>query len=168
MCHHSTPFSKGTCRFAQKKLNDLQQAIDTSCTCYVTETVPNTWTSLPLTYIGGTDMQYPGTLAYVIPSVIPSTAKNVLIYVILYTSSANSKYQSIKIFTQDGSNKRYEKYLFSYSYPQNAINTNSGNMWFPMPANRRIYMIVTDDAGLHCGANLFAIGYNWHPPCVLR
>ena len=104
-------------------------------------------------------MRHPSTLSYVIPSVIPSTAKNVLVFATMYTGSANRVSQSIKIFTQ-GRSKRYEKYLFSFSYPQGAINTNSDNIWFPMPVNRRIYMTLTDDAGNNCGANLYVVGYN--------
>ena len=159
---HSLSFPEGTCRSVQKELAEFQEASDTSCNCgsYVTETVPNTWTSVPRTFIGYTDMQYPGTLSYVIPSVIPSTAKNVLVHATMLTGTANTVSQNIKIFTQDGSDRHYEKYLFSFSYPQNAINTNSDNMWFPMPVNRRIYMTVTHDSGPNCGAYLFAIGYN--------
>ena len=106
-------------------------------------------------------MRHPNTFSYVIPSVIPSTAKNVLIYAAIFTGIASHVSQHIKVFTQDGSDKHYEKYLYAFSTTQHAINTNSENMWFPMPANRRIYMTVTNDCGHSCNAILYAVGYNW-------
>ncbi len=66
----------------------------------------------------------------------------------------------LKVFTQEGSNKRFEKYLYMLTFHQLAYNTNSDNMWFPMPSNRRIYMTVNKDVGANCGAQLYAIGYN--------
>ena len=124
--------------------------------------IRNTWTSVPLTIIGQTNMRHPGTLSYVIPSVIPSTAKNVLVYAIVRCGNASNRgpQHDVKIFTQDGSNTRYEKYLFMSSRTQDAINTNSDNMWFPMPINRRIYMTISSDSGTFCFARLNAIGYN--------
>ena len=122
-------------------------------------TVRHTWTSVPITSIGGTNMRHPNTFSYAIPSVIPSKAKNVLVYATMYTGHANRVSQNIKVFTQNGG-KRYEKYLYSFSYPQSAINTNSDNMWFPMPVNRRIYMTVTHDAGTNSRAELYVVGYN--------
>ena len=123
-------------------------------------TIRNTWTSVPLTYIGGTNLRHPNTFSYVIPSVIPSTAKNVLVYAAIHCGHAiPSVSQHIKIFTQDGSNMRYEKYLYMLTWNQSALNTNSENMWFPMPTNRRIYMTVYKDAGSNCGAHLYAVGY---------
>ena len=54
---------------------------------------------------------------------------------------------------------RYEKYLMVYSWSQDAISTNSDNMWFPMPPNRRVYLTVPTAHGANAGARLFAIGY---------
>ncbi len=124
-------------------------------------TVRNTWTSVPRTYIGSTDLRHPNTFSFVIPNVIPSTAKNVLIYTVMFCGEANvANTLHLKVFTQDGSNKRFEKYLYMLTYSQVAYNTNSDNMWFPMPINRRIYMTVDRDVGTNCGAYLYAIGYN--------
>ena len=79
----------------------------------------------------------------------------------MYCGTANrGTILHLKVFTQDGSNKRFEKYLYMHTWNQVAINTNSDNMWFPMPINRRIYMTVDMDAGPNCGAHLYAIGYN--------
>ena len=118
-----------------------------------------TWTSVPITSIGSTNLRTPSTFSYTIPNVIPSTAKEVLIYAILASGSANSNIaQHVKIFTQEGSN-RYEQYLYNYGYGRVFVNTNSDNMWFPMPSNRRIMMTVAIDQGANCHAQMYAIGY---------
>ncbi len=120
-----------------------------------------TWTSVPITSIGSSNLRHPNTFSFVIPNVIPSTAKNVLIYAVMSCGHANvANTLHLKIFTQDGSSKRFEKYLYMLTLNQNAYNTNSDNMWFPMPINRRIYMTVDRDIGTNCGAYLYAIGYN--------
>ena len=103
-------------------------------------------------------MRTPSTYSYTIPNVIPSTAKEVLVYVSLYIGDAILAIEHVKIFTQEGKNT-YDKYLYVYSYPQSAVNGNSDNMWFPMPSKRRIMITITKDHGNNCYAQLFAIGY---------
>ena len=128
---------------------------DQSCTCSPSVT----WTSVPITRIGGTNLRHPSTFSYTIPDVIPSTAREVLIHASLHSGNAlPDRSQHLKIFTQEGNN-RYETYLYVLSYSQPAYNTNSDNMWFPMPSNRRIMMVVSTDEGPSCGAELHAIGY---------
>ena len=127
------------------------------CTCSPSVT----WTSVTRTRIGSTNLRHPSTLSYSIPNVIPSTAKEVRIYISAQTGGSDrGAYQQLKIFTQEGS-ARYEQYLFLQSWAQNAINSNSENMWFPMPTNRRVYLTVQTDQGPNCEAELFAIGYRW-------
>ena len=117
------------------------------------------WTSVPITSIGSTNLRTPSTFSYTIPNVIPSTAKEVFIFALVHSGGATPTVnQHVKIFTQEGSN-RYEQYLYIYTWNQAAINTNSDNMWFPMPSNRRIMMTVTRDQGTNCYAQMYAIGY---------
>ncbi len=156
--HHAV-----ACSNVQVKLRELKSAVEVLCegSSVTVPTVRNTWTSVPLTAIGSTNLQHPNTFSFVIPNVIPSTAKNVLIYATMYSGTANRGISiHLKVFTQDGSNKHFEQYLFIRSFNQDAVNTNSDNMWFPMPANRRIYMTVDRDLGSNCRASLYAIGYN--------
>ncbi len=153
----------GSCSNVQEKLNGLKEAVEALCegTSVAIPTVRNTWTFVPITSIGSTNLRHPNTFSFVILSVIPSTAKNVLIYVFVGCGQANvGTTLHLKVFTQDGSNKRFEKYLYMLTWNQNAINTNSDNMWFPMPINRRIYITVDRDLGTNCHSALFAIGYN--------
>ena len=118
-----------------------------------------TWTSISKAYIGSTSLTYTTTHSYVIPYTVPSSAREVLIYGIVAGGYAgNNIFQDIKIFTQEGTT-RYKKYLYMHSWSQDAWNTNSDNMWFPMPSNRRILMTVSRNHGGNGYARLYAIGY---------
>ena len=117
------------------------------------------WTSVPKTSIGTSNLQHAATFSYTIPNLIPSAAKEVLVYVRVSSSYSNQgPYHDIKIFTQIGTNM-YEKYIFLSSLNQDAINTNSDNMWFPMPPNRRVYLTLPAAHGNNVNANLYVIGY---------
>ena len=120
---------------------------------------PFNWTSVPLTSIGTSNIKHAQTLSFTIPSVIPSSAREVLVHAGVFSGTSNrGPYHDIKVFTQIGTT-RYEKYLLLYSWNQDAYNTNSDNMWFPMPPNRRVYLTVPAAHGDNAGARLFAIGY---------
>ena len=120
---------------------------------------PYNWTSVPMTSIGSSNLQHAATFSYNIPDVIPSTAREVLVHAGFYTGhSNNGPLQYLKIYTQIETN-RYEKYLMVFSYPQSAVNTNSDNMWFPMPPNRLVYLTVPTETGNNSGVRLYVIGY---------
>ena len=121
---------------------------------------PFNWTSVPITQIGTSNHQHAGTLSFTIPSVIPSSAREVLVYAGVHSGGSNLRgpKKSIKVFTQIGTT-RYEKYLYLYSWTQNAVNTNSDNMWFPMPPNRRVYLTVPAAHGTNVDALIHVIGY---------
>ena len=51
--------------------------------------------------------------------------------------------------------KRYQHFLRVYAYPQDAFNTNSDNMWFPMPSNR---MVCIDAPHVNCRTFISVIG----------
>ena len=83
-----------TCPDVQQKLQALLEAVQALCgssTPSTTTTQPApvvqqcdcspevTWTSVTMTSIGSSNLQQTGTIAYDIPSVIPSSAKEVLV-----------------------------------------------------------------------------------------
>ena len=118
-----------------EKMNALKTALDGMCSDSIpTSTVqqliyPVTWISIPFTQIGTTNLKHAATLSFIIPSIVPTNSREVLIHAGFSTGwSNNGPQQFIKIFTQIGITK-YEKYLMVHSYPQSAINTNSDNMW---------------------------------------
>ena len=118
------------------------------------------WTSVPITTIGYPNARYASTVSFTIPSVIPSSAREVLIYVRIYSghNNRNGPLHDIKVFTEIGTT-RYEKYMFIYTYIQSASSVNSDNMWFPMPPNRRVYVTIDSVHGNNVGVRLAAIGY---------
>ena len=155
----------GSCSNVQEKLNGLKEAVEALCegTSVSIPTVRNTWTSVPITSIGSNFLRHVNTFSFALPSgaTIPSDAKNVLIYAVMRSGYSNRGITyHLKIFTKDSNHKYFEQYLYMYTYNQVAVNTNSDNMWFPMPIDRRIYMTVARDGGASCYAELFVIGYN--------
>ena len=119
----------------------------------------STWTSVPLTVFLSSNLMTAGTFSYSIPSIIPSNASEVLIYVRLYSGNSNTgPNHDLKIFTRIG-NVQYEKYFYVYSYSQHAVSINSDNMWLPMPENRLVYLIVPAPHGGNVQLRFCAIGY---------
>lgn len=118
------------------------------------------WTSVPRTLIGSTQLRHIGTQAYDIPSVIPSSAKEVLVLADMQTgySSPNDVIQYVKIYTQKNS-RNFEQYIILRSYHQSAWSTNSDNLWFPMTTGRKVYVESTKAHTQNLVLNLHAIGY---------
>ena len=151
----------------QNQINKLRTALDQLCGINQTSITaqpppswhsPYNWTSVPKTHIGSSDLRDAATFSYPIPDSIPSSALEVLVYAGLHSGSTNEVSNDFKIYTQIG-DKRYEKYLYLESWEQNAINTNSDNMWFPMPPNRLVYLTVSVGLGDNAGVYLYTIGY---------
>ena len=148
------------------KVNELKSEIERMCPSVATPTPtvmppysPYNWTSVTKTLIGSSTLQHAGTISFTIPSIIPSSAREVLVYVALRDGSvARGPQNDIKIFTQLGTT-RYEKYIYLHSWDTSGHDTNSNNLWFPMPTNRRIYLTLPQAHSLWVYARLLAIGY---------
>ena len=102
-----------------------------------------------------------GTYQHSIPSAIPDTAREILLYATVFCGLTTQNINTdIAIYTVVG-NERFEMYLRMHGWNQEAINTNSDNMWLPMPSNRLVYVQVPSTysgAGV-CGFRLSATGY---------
>ena len=84
-----------------------------------------------------------------------------LVYVTVDTGKGiKAARQNLKIYTENESGQRFEKYIYQYSYPQDTIVTNSKNMWFPMPHDHKVHLAVCNDPGPNCNLRMFATGYN--------
>ncbi len=151
--------SSASCSNVREKLCVLKDAVEELCSgsSVTITTIHNTWTSVPMTTIGSTNLRHPNTFSFVIPNVISSTAKNVLIYATMLCGCKPAYSLHLKVFTKDGSSKRFDKYFFMLTWSQVANNTNVDNMWFPMSAKHRIYMTVDRDLGTNCGASLYKL-----------
>ena len=172
-----------TCTTVQQKLQALSEAVQTLCQgsstsppTTITSTTAKpapveqlpcdcspavTWTSVPMTSIGSSNLRHTGTLAYDIPSVIPSSAKEVLVLASVFAgiSGPNERSHYVKVYTEQGQ-KQYEKYIYLTSYNQNAFHTiNSDNLWFPLTSGRQIFVKLMYAHTGYIGINLHAIGY---------
>ena len=126
------------------------------CTCQADPT----WTSIPIGHFGGSNLQSAGTTSFVIPSSIPDSAKEVLVYAEIETggSGPSDVVSRLQLYTEEGS-KRYEQYILVHTYNNRAWNTNSDNMWFPLMINRRLYL---QNPNAHTGRvsiAVYVIGY---------
>ena len=119
-----------------------------------------TWTPVIFSYIGSANFYpAPSTFHFQIPSVIPHTAREFLLYAYIDCgSSVNDIVDDIVFYVEHGG-MRFEKFLRVHSWSQNAWNTNSDNMWFPMPANKQVHLDVVQVTIPYCFARLYAIGY---------
>ena len=147
------------------RIYELKESVEKGCGYYSPQPYgsyyysPYNWTSVPETSIGSSSLQHAATVSFTIPKVIPNSAKEILVHAGVYTKNSygGSNYYTIKVFTQIKSS-RYEKYVLIYS---GGVNTNSDNMWFPMPPNRRVYITIPTPLGPNSGAKLYAIGYRY-------
>ena len=91
---------------------------------------------------------------------VPSSASEVLVLAsILVASSGPSPHAHyVKIYTEQDQ-RHYEKYILLVSYNQNAWNTNSDNLWFPMTSGRQVFVESTVAHNGTIGIHLHAIGY---------
>ena len=118
-----------------------------------------TWTSVSHVLIGSSDIRTVATYSYTIPNSIPNEAKEVLVLAVGrqgYSSRDIDTY--LKIYTLEELS-HYEQYIYMHSYNQDAYNTVSDNLWFPMTSNRRIYLQVPNTNGGGNWVGLYAIGY---------
>ncbi len=121
-----------------------------------------TWTPVNLTYIGKADFGA-GTTAtfhFQIPDIIPDSASEFLLYATLNCGySDNIDMRANIIFYVERKGIRFEKFLLMHGYYQDAWNTNSDNMWFPLPADRQIHLEIVPIAFRKCSSRLWVIGY---------
>ena len=120
------------------------------------------WTSIVKTQFGYA--QAPtfqrANYSFTIPNVIPTSAREVLIYATVISGlvHTDSGPADVIFSTRKGGN-RYEKYLRLHAYHQDAINTNSDNMWFPMPPDRTLFVYLPASFDGKVYVDVSAIGY---------
>lgn len=63
-----------------------------------------------------------------------------LVYVYLSVGySSPASHHHVKIYTEEG-DVDYAKYIGFFANPHHAVNTDTNNIWLPMPSNRRLYV----------------------------
>ena len=115
----------------------------------------------PLEKIIGQDtFNYQRTFTYSIANIVPDTATQFLVYATTWCGNTKEPITFIDIpiyVTVDG--RRLSKYLFIIGYLQDAYNTNTDNMWFPVPSDKIINVEVPQSVPGICKFKLTAIGY---------
>ena len=120
------------------------------------------WTPVAKTVVGpadGVSLDRATTYDFQIPDVIPLTASELLVYASVKCGTANLRTFGDIIFYVMHNGLRFEKRLYMTGYDQMAVNTNSDNMWFPMPADRFMHLEITFANPGNCLALLSTIGY---------
>ena len=137
----------------------IATAINTTVSAISSESA--TWTPVAKTPIspGGLSLQNATTFNFQIPDIIPLAAREFMVYAIVKCGGTNHQRVGDIIFYVMHNGLRFEKFLYMHSYGQEAWNTNSDNMWFPMPADRLLHVEITVAIPGNCRALFFAIGY---------
>ena len=154
--------SNEVCPDVKTCLKILGQAFDTLCddTTNVPQcSCPVEWESFNMIQLGTINMGTTGTQSYVIPSTVPSTAREVLVYVYINMGRSQDLFGQIKIYTESSPTRRFEKYLAIKTYNQEAWSTASDNMFFPMTSNRRVYVRLTRTFPGNVHGTVNVIGY---------
>ena len=107
------------------------------------------WHPLPLndsTLIGGFFAGTPQgcTYQYQLPACIPGDAKEVLLHVVIRMGSSlpNGESYWLNVYVKDGQMKLFRALRIT-ACTQKAFSDNSENMWFPVTANRLVFLEVS-------------------------
>lgn len=118
-----------------------------------------TWTSVEMTEIGRSHFRHRTTHAFSIPDVIPTTAREVLVYAYFEDGySSPDQVTHFKVYTEEVTTK-YIKYISIHSYSGYSWAYNSDNMWFPLTSNRRVYIEVPKVTTENVGGYIYVTGY---------
>ena len=94
------------------------------------------WTSVPRTKIGSSQLRHAGTVAFDIPSVIPSSAKEVLVLADMQTgySGPNDVISYVKIYTQRSSRNLKSTLCWGPTIRAHGASTQTifGFQWLPV------------------------------------
>ena len=138
----------------------IATAINTTVSAISSESAM--WTPVAKTPIspGGLNFRNATTYTFQIPDVIPLAAREFMVYGIVKCGTAHFQEVGDIIFYVMYNGLRFEKFLHMHSYRyQEAWNTNSDNMWFPMPADRLFHVEITVAIPGNCRTLFFTTGY---------
>ena len=136
----------------------IATAINTTVSAISSESAM--WTPVAKTAIspGGLTLENATTFTFQIPDIIPLAAREFMVYAVVKCGTAHQRTGDI-IFYVMHHGLRFEKFLYMHSYNQAAWNTNSDNMWFPMPADRLLHVEITVAITGNCSTLFFTTGY---------
>ena len=159
---NGVPFHSAECSTIRFHMRELTIAFNRLCNS-TTDPEPNPmeWNSIPLTRIGDINTRTTATQTFQIPSTIPQTAKEVLVYAYIIAGASQSAFIHVKIFTEQSHTRRFEKYLSLQTWNQNAHTMTADNMWFPLTPNRRVYLSLSTIIPGNAAGHIYIIGYRY-------
>ena len=123
--------SSNVCPDVKTCITTLGQAFSSLCN----ETIPALpcscpveWESFDMIQLGTINMQSTSTQSFVIPSSVPSTAREVLVYVYAYMGGSQDVFAQMKIYTESSTTRKFVKYLALKAYNQ------KHTLWHLMPS----------------------------------
>ena len=142
--HSAQAVCTSECSTLQFCTTQLNASINRLCSTTASPGVnPVEWESISLTQIGVINMGSTVTQSFVIPTSIPTTANEVLVYVYTILGNSVERFSTMKIYTELSNTRQFHKYLPVKTYDQSAYSTTAENMWFPLTSNRRIYISLS-------------------------
>ena len=150
------------CSSIQQHLTEITRAFSRLCSTNATApTYSATWNSVSMTGIGGINFVTTNAQSFLIPSVIPDTASEVLLYIEIIAGISQQGKCIIKIFTEESDDRRFEKYLSISTWHQHSYTMTEDNMWFPFMENRRVYVKLSNSLTQtqYVSGNIYVIGY---------
>ena len=100
------------------------------------------WIPLAKTRLGYINIETTGIQAFHLPAIVPTTAKEVLLFVdVLSSLTSPTGHSHVKIYTvHEGIH--YAKYVSAHTYNQQAVYVNSDNIWLPLFSSKTVYVQV--------------------------
>ena len=99
------------------------------------------WVPTSLTRIGNVDTDTTNVQTFLLPSSIPDSAKEVLIYAYFKAGYSKSAAGNARIYTQEpGGRTVYPNYIRVRGYNQVAHTVTCDNMWFPITVERSVHV----------------------------
>ena len=93
-------------------MREFTTAFNRLCNSTTPEPNPVEWNSIPLTRIGDINTKTTATQTFQVPSIIPQTAKEILVHAYIVGGSSSPALFHVKVFTEQSPTRRFEKYLY--------------------------------------------------------
>ena len=104
-------------------------------------------------------METTNVQTFSLPSSIPATASEVLIYAYFKAGWSKSAAANARFYTQTGARTTYDMYIRVRGYPQSAHTVTCDNMWFPLTAEKTVHVQLSQVMEGNVEGRVNVIGY---------
>ena len=98
---------------------------------------------MPLTWIGNVDMETTDVQTFPLPTSIPATATEVLIYAYIKAGVSEIVSPEVRYYTQLGA-YTFDMYLHISGWPQDANTVTCDNMWLPLTPEWTLHVQLSE------------------------